>query len=402
MSIIKLKQLLFESINSGMKLPPGFSITTVEDLPEPKLDEELGGVKYANIGDDELEDYIKRRQGVPNIDKKTGQQLMTKKGRPRFTALGKKTDRYKFPYVHTSTVRDMTGNPIEIPQLINKIKERPHTILKRNAKIQKSGGFDYIFYNIGLPAFKGLIVDEKTNKLKIVNTCPGAGQCLVFCYAKKGGYVMFEMASLPYTRLLNFLINDPEGFKNKMIAELKAADAEAKSKNIKVIIRWHDAGDFFSSDYLKIAYDIARQFPDITFYAYTKLAGVSAGEKPDNFVMNFSSGALKSQEQQVDLKTTKHSIVVPRQMFDGLTHMKHDGDNKKMEFNSPQDLETFKNKISAKYNVERDTVITYDELMKIPYDSNTAEKKYNVLVWAGHGDDAAMRKDVLGTYLLIH
>jgi hypothetical protein len=30
------------------------------------------------------------------------------------------------------------------------------------------------------------------------------------------------------------------------------------------------------------------------------------------------------------------------------------------------------------------------------------EPKYNVIVSRGNGDDAANRKDVLGTYLLIH
>ena len=52
-----------------------------------------------------------------------------------------------------------------------------------------------------------------------------------------------------------------------------------------------------------------------------------------------------------------------------------------------------------KMNLERSKMITYDELMKIP---ESDKPQYHVLVWKGHGDDAATRRDVITTLLLIH
>lgn len=374
---------LDESNSGGMDLPPGFSRTTVEDLPQSKgeLDEaDMLGAQTTDASEEDMKAYLQR------------------------TADRKKTptDKFKYPYVHRSNIVDENGQLIDAEKLKAQIKQRPAQILKRNKKLQKSGGVDYAFYNVGLPALKGLVVDEKTNTFKIINTCPGAGACKVYCYAKRGGYVQFKAASMSQTRLLNFLVNDWEGFKNKMISELKSEESKYTKKNIKLLVRWHDAGDFFSPDYLKVAYDIADALPNIIFYAYTKMAGVATGDKPKNFVLNFSQGATPEQEKQVDVTKTKHSVVIPKQMFDDLTHKVGEENEKTLEFNSPQDLETFKNKVAAKYNIEKDSIITYDDLMKIPYDADTAEQKYNVLVWPGHGDDAAMRKDVLGTYLLWH
>jgi hypothetical protein len=72
---------------------------------------------------------------------------------------------------------------------------------------------------------------------------------------------------------------------------------------------------------------------------------------------------------------------------------------KRMEFKSEEDLMKLKRKLSDKYNFPVDSVITYDEMMKIPVGS---EPKYNVIVKPGDGDDSANRADVIGTWLLMH
>ena len=59
--------------------------------------------------------------------------------------------------------------------------------------------------------------------------------------------------------------------------------------------------------------------------------------------------------------------------------------------------------MAARYNIDKESIIDYKELMDVPYDSKEeSEPKYNVIVKPGDGDDAAMRKDVTGMYLLIH
>lgn len=376
----------FNNSSDEMELPPGFTQTVIQDVPEKPTDElqfEANEVPGRDVPDAELDAYLDR------VRSKTKSE----------------TDKLDYPYIHRSNILDDGGNPIDRESLKKEIMQRPATILKQNAKIQKSGGVNYVFFNIGLPAIKGLVVDEKTGKFKIIDTCPGAGECKKFCYARKGGYVQFKRASMMSTRLLNFLVNDWDGFKNKLIGELKQQEEVYSKKNTKVIVRWHDSGDFFSPDYLKVAFEIAESLPNIIFYAYTKIASASSGKKPKNFVMNFSKGAAPEQEKQVDTKKQKHSVVVPKQMFSDLSRKVGDDEyDKKLEWNSLQDLDKFKEKMSMKYGIDKKSIITYKELMSIPYNPNDENivPKYNVVVVSGDGDDAAMRKDVIGTYLLQH
>jgi hypothetical protein len=133
------------------------------------------------------------------------------------------------------------------------------------------------------------------------------------------------------------------------------------------------------------------------------MASVASGNKPSNFKMNFSMGATPDQEKQIDFQKTKHSTVVPKTMFDDLITRDNDGkvvrnDKGQIQF-SDGNLDILKSKLASKYNMSKDSVITYDEMMKIPVGS---EPKYNVIVKPGDGDDSANRADVIGTWLLIH
>jgi hypothetical protein len=311
-------------------------------------------------------------------------------------------------YVHRGNIeiKDENDRIYDLNKLKAAITARPEKILKQNEKITHSGGGSTVYFNIGLPALKGLAVNEKTGDFVVVDTCPGAGACKVYCYAKKGGYVQWKASSLSQTRQLNFLLNDPSGYKAKLESELSASESKFGKKGTKVVVRWHDAGDFFSPDYLDLAYGVAKDFPNIEFYAYTKMAGVAQGDKPSNFKMNFSAGADISQEKQVNFQTTKHSTVVPKQMFADLVNKVEVDDPdkpgkkiKKMVFKSPSDLQTLKQKLAVKYGFPVDTVITYDEMMKSPVGD---KPKWNVIVKPGDGDDSANRSDVVGTWLLIH
>ena len=414
----ELKQLIKECLNevrqpsSAMLLPPGFNSNDLEPLEifsrEPEeldeageAEEPLFGAPTTNLPPDEMTAYLKRIAGEPVIDKKTGKPKLTKKGKPVIKSLKLDPDKYKYPYIHRSNIVGDDGNIIPQEDLKRLIKVRPDKLLKQNMKMQKSGGANFIFYDISLPALRGLIVDESTNEFKIVNTCPGAGACKTYCYAKKGGYVQWKASSLFQTRMVNFLLNDYVGFKAKLLNELNNSVKIKTKKGVKVVLRWHDSGDFMSEKYLQMAYNIARATPDVIHYAYTKRVGmVSASDKPSNFVFNFSKGASAPEEGQIQVGS-KQSIVVPKQTFQDLMHK--DDKKKKWVFNTPQDEETFKRKMSLKYGIDEDSILTYDEMVKLPYDQNVdIEPKWNIIVVPGDGDVSAMRKDVLGTYLLIH
>jgi hypothetical protein len=358
----------------------------VEDLTE-SLSEAPGdfglGANYRAIPDDEM------------------QALM---GRSKNKAKTKR-DKFDYPYIHGSNieVKDEAGKTFDTEKLKAAIMQRPKSILGQNAKMQHSETGDEAIFDIGLPALKGLAVNEKTGEFVVVDTCPGAGACQTYCYAMKGSYVMFKAVSMGLARMLNFLLNDPAGFASQLNKEIAAAKAKLAKKNAKMTVRWHDAGDFFSPEYLAMAYSVAEANPDIGFYAYTKMGDVANAARPKNFNMNFSQGAKRGQEKKVDIVRTKHSKVVPKDMFFDLIARKGNElikDAKgRMQFASPENLEQFKADLSKRYAIDKNSILTYDQMMKTPVGD---APKWNVIVMPGDGDNSANRNDVVGSYLLFH
>ena len=413
----KLIKEVFDEITTEEKPLNELSLKTMtlnQFLDNGLTEADMLGATTREVPDKEMQDYLTRVRGEPAFYKKTGLPKLNKKGKQKYVSTKEPVDKYKMPYVHTDNIeiKDENDRTYDLEKLKLSIKVRPTTLLKQNEKITHSGGDATVYFNLGLPALKGLAVNEKNNEFVIVDTCPGAGACKVYCYAKKGGYVQWKASSMSQTRVLNFLLNDPEGFKSKLSSEIKSAQVKFDKKQTKLssnknktklVIRWHDAGDFFSPEYLNLAYSIASNFPDVDFYAYTKMASVAVGTKPANFTTNFSGGSTPEQEKQIDFKTTKHSTVVPKQAFEDLILRGDDGKVKRDEKNriqfSPENLITLKKKLAMKYSVSADSVITYDEMVAIPVGT---EPNLNVIVKPGDGDDSANRADVLGTYLLLH
>jgi hypothetical protein len=377
----------------------------VKDYDPKEVDEAIDVPKRV-IKDKELTDYLSR---------------ILDKGKD-------KTDKYKLPYVHRSNVKnyipivDPEGKKFDLDKLASDITRRPTKLLKQNEKMQHSDGTVAIFYNIGLPALTGLGFDEEKKEFVIINTCPGAGECKTFCYALKGGYVQWAPVSLSQTRILNFLYNDPTGFFEQLNAEIdeEKRKGDAKQEKHKVTVRWHDAGDFFSDEYLDMAYKLAGSHPTVDFYAYTKMADVSGStqNRPPNFMINFSMGARKAEQKRVDFGVEKHSIVVPKDLFDDLLLKDGNklvkGPDNGWQWADDEAYDTFKERMAIKYSIKPDSILTYDEMMKTPYggggigggvaDGDRSFKRgiYNVIVKPGDGDDSANRADVLGTYLLMH
>jgi hypothetical protein len=265
---------------------------------------------------------------------------------------------------------------------------------------------------MGMAALTGLAVNEDTGDFVIVNTCKGAGICKNYCFAMKGSFIMFPGVSMRQAQVLNFLLNDPEGFKDQLIREIqkvydkwqKFSDKDLPKGSVTVGIRVHDSGDFISPEYMNMIWEVARTFPQLKFYAYTKIADVANDEnKPDNFILNFSAGALSTQSKLVDITKTKHSQVVPKEMFFDLISRSGNkiikDEQGRTQFKDEESLEEFKNRLAEKYDIPLDTIKTYDEMMDEP---ETNEMWMNVIVTPGTGDISATRADVKGTYLLFH
>ena len=364
------------------------------DEEDAEIDEAKLDAPARKMGDDELEQYLDRIKGLS-----TGKK--TSRGLDKYVSGKTKQDKYKKPYIHRSSVIpivDEEGKKYNLDALRSLVTKRPSKILKQNEKMQHSDGTASVFYNVGLPALKGLAVDEDTGDFVIIDTCPGAGACQTYCYAMKGGYVQWKNVAEGQTQMLNFLYNDPDGFMKMMGDEIQAADKKfnKKDKKTKLVIRWHDAGDFFSPQYLAMAYALARKYPNVDFYAYTKLASVAKSSKPDNFKINYSMGAKPSQEKEIDFAQTKNSRVVPEVLFKDLL----DRDDGKPVYKDQQAIDTLKQRIAAKYSVEPSSILTYDEMMKTP--PSKEKNKWNVIVKPGDGDDSANRNDVLNSFLLMH
>lgn len=387
---MKIKELLLET---KLKLG-GFSVTplniTDQDIDDDQdtLDEELElDVPGREVSPEEMHGYLHRSK--------------TKT----------KTKREKFgPIIHGKNIKailDDNGERYDLDDFAKKITTRPRRILGKNAKMVKSAMGEEIVYDTTLPAIKGIVYDEKQKVFVEISTCTAAGKCQLNCYARKGGYIQFSGASMASTRLLNFLLNDPKGY--MALVKKEIASRKRRHPNKQLVIRWHDAGDFFSKKYRDLVYDLAKDNPDIRFYAYTKVASVSIANKPDNFIINFSYGAKPAEEKAIEKhreetgETVKSAIVVPRRMFwdliarDGNTLIKDDLE--RIQFKSPEALDVFKDRLVKEYHVDLDTIITYDEMLNIPPGT---EPQWNVIVQPGAGDISARRKDVIISFLMEH
>ena len=175
-------------------------------------------------------------------------------------------------------------------------------------------------------------------------------------------------------------------------------------------MRWHDAGDFFSKEYLDLAYKVANDNPEVKFYAYTKMGDVAIGNKPSNFIVNFSTGAQSREVKKVQIhkqagNVVKDAITVPKDMFRDLfvtdAKGKYVKDEKgRTQVKSDQAWNQFKQELGAKYQIDPKTIITYDQMLSIP---EGPQPKWHVVIFpAGHGDRAANRLDVINSFLMFH
>ena len=125
------------------------------------------------------------------------------------------------PFVHAKSKFFNDGDEVDINHFIEKMTEPPKTIVNTNEKILKSGGPHEFVYKTGIPAFRGIVYDKTNKKFVFINTCPGAGSCVVICYARRGRYIQYPEAYDSMTRRLNLLLNHPDQYEQQLYRELK-------------------------------------------------------------------------------------------------------------------------------------------------------------------------------------
>ena len=173
---------------------------------------------------------------------------------------------------------------------------RPKKLLSQNSELRPDG-----IFNWSLPAFAIKLTNGQN-----FNVCPNAGACASFCYARNGTY-LFSNVRGRHVANLEYILEDPQGWYEQMLGEVQNPRKKGK------FIRIHDAGDFFSVEYLRLWLEIARQTPEVTFYCYTKEVAMFKSEvEPDcpaNFKYLYSMGG--KQDHLVDLENDRHAEVFP-------------------------------------------------------------------------------------------
>ena len=314
-----------------------------------------------------------------------------------------KADKFK-PIIHGSNIKaiiqsDNPDDKWDLDDLAQQIMTRPSQILGTNAKMAKSKEEGAMTYDLTLPALSGIVVDEETGEFVEIETCPGAGECQLYCYARKGGYRMFPASSMSAAQALNFLVNDPEGYMSMFDREVKMALKRTTKAGIRLLVRIHDAGDFFSKEYYDLAMKVAENNPEAKFYFYTKMGDLANNpDAPDNVVGQFSTGAQNREVKKVTVqrdagKHVKDAVTLPKDMFRDL--FKTDAKGKYVKdakgrsiVKGDEEWNQFKQELAAKYKIDPETIITYDQMLKIP---EGPKPKWNVVVFPAGQDRKSTR-----------
>lgn len=154
-------------------------------------------------------------------------------------------------------------------------------LFTRNSKLKKA---EYNTVNFGIPALK---------------TCPEADKCKSYCYANKGAY------SWP-------VVKKAYEWRYQQSKQIDFIEVVVSTLNKKrnTHIRIHDSGDFYNKEYLYKWFEIARNMPSKTFYAYTKrvkLLKDNMALKPNNMIIIYSLGGR--EDSLIDQKIDRHSKI---------------------------------------------------------------------------------------------
>lgn len=321
-------------------------------------------------------------------------------------------------------VVDENQNPIDLNVLAKKLTDYSNpkfTLLKQNEKMKKSStGELEAFYNIGIPAIMGMVFDEKDNKFKIINTCPSAGSCMHVCYATKGGYVQYQAVSEKQNLTLNLLYNRPDEYADKAVREIVEVVSKYGNpskefpEGIKTVIRWHDSGDFFSEQYLRLTLDIIErvkaELPEklrdlVQFYAYTKRAKMVQPHQNKGLLLRKSIGAKPEEEREINPDQDLFSQIVPKSVKDDMIDqgvIEKTEDKWIINSGKADDLKkAIKDSKEVKFKNSY-PMLTMAEYEDIEDSLKGTDKKVNVIILPGDNDRPAKDPNVAGVYLMFH
>lgn len=197
-------------------------------------------------------------------------------------------------------------------------------LLKQNSELRADR-----IWNWTLPAWVTKMPDGSN-----LNVCPSAGACAKVCYARNGTFNFKNVKEAHTRNLVMVKDNLPEwgAAMRKELSHKRFAMSQKPRFNQEELdrlqldswtsiwaneggaaVRIHDSGDFFSSEYLLEWLAIARDFPTILFYAYTKevlkFRELVEGKAPNNFKWVYSMGG--KYDSLINLDKERHADVFP-------------------------------------------------------------------------------------------
>lgn len=126
--------------------------------------------------------------------------------------------------------------------------------------------------------------------------CPGAGDCLKWCYSKKA----HRYPAAWCRQAQNAILARSDTGRDIIIASLDEALNQRKFNDKQVTFRLFVDGDFHSTDAVLFWMDVIRNRPKIEAYGYSKsftellaadvVLNVSQKTWPDNYILNLSDG----------------------------------------------------------------------------------------------------------------
>jgi len=178
------------------------------------------------------------------------------------------------------------------------------SLLTQNSELRP-----HLIWNWTIPALSVKLDDGRR-----INTCPSAGVCAQYCYARNGTY-RFSNVLAAHKRNLILVLDHTDQWRQQLNAELSSArfTKQRPSRQLPIdrdqladdwlrqwadsgfpAIRIHDSGDFFADWYLQEWLRIAEMNPSLLFYAYTKeIAMLGSAVLPANFRWLASTGGTQ-------------------------------------------------------------------------------------------------------------
>lgn len=137
-------------------------------------------------------------------------------------------------------------------------------------------------------------------------TCPQAGECESWCYAKTGRY-LFPSVKNKMKKNYELSQRDDFGF----IVDQELQRLQRKQPDKKIYIRWNDAGDIYDASYFSKLVSIAWRNMNVNFYSYTKSVklvkdAIAGGLMiPPNYHITFSFGGKQDDLIQPEDRQAK-------------------------------------------------------------------------------------------------